>query len=63
MGDAPEATGCMNCRFYIHMECRRHAPAAIDASWNHPDGSRIFETRTQWPPTQPTDWCGDWEKR
>lgn len=55
------SASCSNCWNYKDGECHRHAPIAIDASWNHPDGSRIFETKTVWPVVQPTDVCGDWE--
>jgi hypothetical protein len=53
---------CQTCRFFhVAHECRRHAPAAVDATWEHPSYGKQFETRAVWPPVGPNDWCGDFE--
>lgn len=53
---------CALCRFYKD-ECRRHAPSVIDQSFISPDHGRVVETIASWPPVQPTDWCGDFERK
>ena len=51
---------CETCRFFNGPfewtngwgECRRHAPVTI------PRGI----TTEYWPPTHPSDWCGDYSR-
>jgi len=43
---------CATCRYWREQECRRHGPL-VDPDWE----------QGCWPPTQATDWCGEWVSR
>lgn len=62
---------CASCRFYNaypdmvepNGQCRRRAPAVIDASWDSPAHGRQIETRAEFPQVMGKDWCGEYEAR
>lgn len=53
---------CFNCGYYhpSSEQCFRNAPITVEIDPKLPIESR---TRTVWPKTNPSHWCGDWEAK
>lgn len=42
---------CRNCKWFVELTCRRHAPTNNNPSVHLP----------QWPNVSWSDWCGDFQ--
>ena len=54
---------CGNCRFFKESgACGRRAPVIVQYDFQH-DYNMPPErmSRTEYPSTQPLNWCGEWE--
>lgn len=64
---------CSRCDFFLVIDrgplagdwgmCRRHAPVVIAERSRDEQGRVTSQPRSVFPMVQPTDWCGDWERR
>lgn len=55
---------CNNCKFWrkeagASGSCHRYAPKSLGATWKGEKDK--LATTAQWPQTQNTDWCGEWQ--
>lgn len=62
MTDEPKR--CGGCRWWKHSkgddgDCRRFPPAVFPRTDKR---GKPVDCFTSWPPTDRTDWCGEWEQ-